>query len=70
MSVKRLKICLRRWAWLITTVIGSVCAWRFGWIVCDNFMHGFTRLPQLIVTLIVTWAMVLVTEWLGKNEIS
>lgn len=72
MSMKRLKTCLRRWAWLIATAIGAVCAGSVGWIVCDNLMNGFTHLPQLVGVFMGMWAMVLAAEWLAgdENEIS
>lgn len=67
MSAKRIKVCLRRWAWLLAVLIGSVCAWKGGWLILQNAVYGFHQLPQMAGALAGAGAMALAAEWL-ENE--
>lgn len=68
MSAKRIKVCLRRWAWMLAVLIGAVCAWKGGWLIVHNAIHGFDRLPQLAGVLGGAWLMVQVSGWLGGKR--
>lgn len=68
MSAKRIKVCLRRWAWLLAVLIGAACAWKGGWLIMQNAVHGFHQLPQMAGALAGAGAMALAAEWLEKSE--
>lgn len=66
MTSKRTRARIRRALCLLAVLIGAACAWKGGWLIIQNAVHGFRQLPQLAGTLAGAWVMALAAEWLGE----
>lgn len=67
MSAKRIKICIRRACYLLLILIGAVNAWNVGPLLLENALHGWQQIPELAVTIGVSWMMVQLTGLLGDR---
>lgn len=65
---KRTKVRVRRVLYLLAVLTGAVCAWKGGWLIIHNAVHGFDQLPQLAGVLAGAWLMVQVSGWLGDDR--
>lgn len=51
----RKRVRMRRVRWLLTVLVGAVCAWNAGALIVQNAIHGWQQFPQLAAALAGAW---------------
>ena len=59
---------VRRLLILAASAVGCVCAWKGAYLLVDNAIHGFSRLPPLLGALGLAWVMALLADCLLEGD--